>query len=1262
MSDIFVKTAGSGQTGWRKASNIWVKINGSGQTGWRSALGVWIRNSTQWLKVWPLSGIFATRRPYIKNFASDAYADRMPTTTYPVIRIGTSYFGNNANWDLNGWNASSYQYAWKLYDQYGTDLSLSIRSGTASGWTSAGGTTEYDTLPTSVWTATNSTNADNQYLAFQVTAVNSSNTQYNGVSISTPTIKVIRQKPILASGGNPVLSNNSPAVGDTISYSSSWNTTQAYKPEAGRSSIAWYRSSTVGLTESQLKSLTPIQCCTSYSYIVQPNDVGNYIYAMEEVFNSGTDYEYGIANGVTAIVRTTSLVSGAVGAFTYSIYNGSTVTIPSTPTQTRASSTSNDVLIEFASSTPSDTLDHTLYWSGAGTTSNGNITIGTLNQYTNSSDYSLPIATTANNSPISTYVVANGIYRDIYATLSSTTGASSWGVNFTWSGSQAYGLTYYSNGTGLTSSLTGSTVTTLSNSVDANNRILIARISGSSNPTVTINSVTAYASTGQTGTQKAGTAGTPTSLSAIPRPTATSGTSTSNYTYYSNNQLTGSQRRVLLPSVFNSGTTLYVSTNGYINWGGSDPAGTILISNISSGITLAPLNADLRQGASTSTSDTSIGGLWTFSDSSNFYVTWWGNYYQDGAQVARYQVKFYWGQSYADVIIINNSLTSTTPSTVAVQNGSTVYQNWSGTTAQASTQIAVSSMNRDSTNDGLDDGRTVINAVQPVAPSGGSAYMGNASGSAISSINNGGTIYLWRTNATGSPAPNATWVWQRNDGAGSAYVTRQTGGDTYTTGVFDSGFRIQAVVTWSNGVSPNQVYTTPTTVLVGQAQYTVTWDAVTNGGTGGGTTTQNSGLSHTAPSASKTSYTVSYSSTGQTSGSAPSATQAYFTNTGYYDYIASNPNQTGPIAIGGSFTPSNNITMYMRYGSTSQAVTLPNQGTLLRTGYTFGGWSIGGVTYSAGSSYTPTANVTATAIWTQNLQRPSGGSVTLSGNSTPTSVITASTSGWSNSPTSYDVFITTSTSGTPTATSTRVAQSNGTSSCTYTITSTDAVSPANIFKAFATATNGAGTSIDTAQSSNTITATPAAVQYTVTWQGNGGTPTSTTTGPFNSGTQHNVPSVSRAGHTLNGWYNATSGGSLIVSSGSSTYNPTSNITLYAQWTAVPTNVGNNKPQGAPSISYDSAASTATNWAYDVTVIKSTVGNPAPSYYLQWFGNGNVSNYVIQTGPYTSAGLGGSFVIQNVMVPKNYTLYGCQAWATNGISGQDISNTAMSNTA
>lgn len=48
----------------------------------------------------------------------------------------------------------------------------------------------------------------------------------------------------------------------------------------------------------------------------------------------------------------------------------------------------------------------------------------------------------------------------------------------------------------------------------------------------------------------------------------------------------------------------------------------------------------------------------------------------------------------------------------------------------------------------------------------------------------------------------------------------------------------------------------------------------------------------------------------------------------------------------------------------SGTITLAGQGTLVKTGFTFGGWSIGGVTFAGGDSYTLSATVTATAIWT----------------------------------------------------------------------------------------------------------------------------------------------------------------------------------------------------------------------------------------------------------------------------------------------------------
>lgn len=63
-------------------------------------------------------------------------------------------------------------------------------------------------------------------------------------------------------------------------------------------------------------------------------------------------------------------------------------------------------------------------------------------------------------------------------------------------------------------------------------------------------------------------------------------------------------------------------------------------------------------------------------------------------------------------------------------------------------------------------------------------------------------------------------------------------------------------------------------------------------------------------------------------------------------------------ANGGSTTPSSQT------GANGDTITLAaNAGT--RSGYSFGGWNIGGVTYSGGGSYTfGSANATATAIWT----------------------------------------------------------------------------------------------------------------------------------------------------------------------------------------------------------------------------------------------------------------------------------------------------------
>jgi len=119
-----------------------------------------------------------------------------------------------------------------------------------------------------------------------------------------------------------------------------------------------------------------------------------------------------------------------------------------------------------------------------------------------------------------------------------------------------------------------------------------------------------------------------------------------------------------------------------------------------------------------------------------------------------------------------------------------------------------------------------------------------------------------------------------------------------------------------------------------------------------------------------------------------------------------------------------------------------------------------------GSSASATSN---SILQTAPAVVPTGGSVILSGTGEPGKVIYAETTGWQNYPTSYSVIITTAYSpNVPTVNSQIVAFSINSNECSYEVTASDAISPKNVFKAFALASNEAGSS-DTV-SSSTITA------------------------------------------------------------------------------------------------------------------------------------------------------------------------------------------------
>lgn len=103
-------------------------------------------------------------------------------------------------------------------------------------------------------------------------------------------------------------------------------------------------------------------------------------------------------------------------------------------------------------------------------------------------------------------------------------------------------------------------------------------------------------------------------------------------------------------------------------------------------------------------------------------------------------------------------------------------------------------------------------------------------------------------------------------------------------------------------------------------------------------------------------------------------------------------------------------------------------------------------------------------------------------------------------------------------------------------------------------------------------------QGTVTYSEQGGTTVSDAT--FVLGNSVSLPSTTRTGYSLSGWYTASSGGSSVGTAGQS-YTPSSSLTLYAQWAALP-------------VSWSDASLTLT--ARKGTAYSSTV---AASYVNSW---------------------------------------------------------------
>lgn len=289
MSDVWVKTAtGTSNTAWKKATNIFVKTaTGTSSAAWSTVKNIYVRFSAGWTRVWPLSGVFNVTSPYITTSSGST------TPLYGVDgarRVGQTLWGKNGTWNANGWTINSYQYRWRIYSNSNVnDLNLESQTALAT----------YSSATSLVIPAT----YDKKWLSFFIQANSSGGTVYNGYAESGTeygALQIVRQQPINLSAS---LSTNSPQVGTAINFSSSWDTTAAYLPEAARTTITWYRNLTYSTIGGDQRS------SGSYSYTPDSSDIGYYIYAVEECFNSGTDYDLGLTTGVQAKVITTSTVA-----------------------------------------------------------------------------------------------------------------------------------------------------------------------------------------------------------------------------------------------------------------------------------------------------------------------------------------------------------------------------------------------------------------------------------------------------------------------------------------------------------------------------------------------------------------------------------------------------------------------------------------------------------------------------------------------------------------------------------------------------------------------------------------------------------------------------------------------------------------------------------------------------------------------------------------------------------------------------------------
>ena len=276
----------------------------------------------------------------------------------------------------------------------------------------------------------------------------------------------------------------------------------------------------------------------------------------------------------------------------------------------------------------------------------------------------------------------------------------------------------------------------------------------------------------------------------------------------------------------------------------------------------------------------------------------------------------------------------------------------------------------------------------------------------------------------------------------------------------------------------------------------------------------------------------------------------------------------------------------------SGAINLPVVGTMVKTGYTFGGWSNGTTTYAEGSSYTPTGGITLNPVWTANtysitFNRNLATSGNVPANQSWTAGTTARTlsgnvgspilaksgytfGGWATTASSTSAVTTYATAANQTfyaiwipvsytityalngGTSTLPTQANQQIYNTFTLAAT----PTKADYYFAGWSDSATATTYAALATYSITATSAPAitltaqwipTYTLNYVLNGSISAVTGEGTYNSGTVVTLTAApTRTGYTFNNWLDSSN----ITHAALSSFTMLQNSVLQAQWTAI----------------------------------------------------------------------------------------------------------------